>query len=177
MALVTVGCSSSEPAAGNGASTGAASDAYQVVPVSQRNTAPSLDGTPVSGPTASPKRLRGDVVVLNFWASWCPPCRAESPILERVFQHTSPQGVAFVGVDEKDSRSAAETFTRDKQLTYPSVFDPDGSVAAAWPGASGLPYTFILDRNGRIAVRIVGGVTQHQLQVAVLQIASEAKAG
>jgi thiol-disulfide isomerase/thioredoxin len=113
------------------------------------------------------------VVVVNFWASWCAPCRAESPVLESVSQQTSIHGVTFVGVNEKDSRSAAKTFTRDQGVSYPSVFDPDGSLAANWPSAAGLPYTFILDRNGRIAVRIIGGVTQQQLATTVLQVAGE----
>ncbi len=123
------------------------------------------------------QQLRGDIVVINFWASWCGPCRAESPILEGVLKRTSSHQVAFLGVDEKDSRAAAISFTHDQRVTYPSIFDPDGTLAAGWPAAGGLPYTFILDRNGRIAVRIIGGVAQQQLQSTILKLAAEANAG
>ena len=145
--LAAVSCSSSEPAAGNGATSDGSQGAFRILPVGKRQAAPALSGAPISGSSLNLQQLRGDIVVIKFWASWCGPCRAESPILEGVLKRTSTHQVAFLGVDEKDSRAAAISFTHDQRVTYPSIFDPDGTLAAAWPAAGGLPYTFILDRT------------------------------
>nr|MBA2599961.1 TlpA family protein disulfide reductase [Actinomycetota bacterium] len=99
--------------------------------------------------------LRGDVVVLNFWASWCSPCRIEAPDLQAVWQDYRDQGVRFVGVDELDDTFAAQGFVREFAITYPSVFDPSGSLADDF-GFIGLPATYVIDRQGNIVYRFQG---------------------
>jgi thiol-disulfide isomerase/thioredoxin len=177
--LVLLGCllvsCGEETGAGGSPGSDSTPAAYKIVPSGQRSAAPSLTGSTVSGAPLALGQFRGKVVVVNFWAAWCGPCRAESPVLARVLTATSGRGAVFVGVDEKDSRSAAATFVKDQGVTYASVFDPDGSRAAGWPGAPGLPYTFILDRHGKIAVRIIGGVTGDLLEAAVLHVIGESQ--
>ena len=171
-ALFVAGCSNSETAAG-GAASGVNPKPYVISPPGHRAVAPALIGASLSGAPLTLASLHGNVVVLNFWASWCGPCRAEATVLASVSAATADHGVAFVGVDEKDSRSAAEAFTRTRDISYPSAFDPDGELAASWSGAAGLPYSFVIDRRGRIAVRVIGGITQDELQTAVLTLAQE----
>ncbi len=101
--------------------------------------------------------LRGDVVILNFWASWCSPCRIEAPDLQAVWQDYRERGVQFVGVDELDDKFAAQGFVREFAITYPSVFDPSGSLADDY-GFIGLPATYVIDRRGDIVYRFQGFV-------------------
>ena len=133
-------------------------------PVPEHRTAPGftlplLDGT---GPT-SLARYPGKIVVLNLWASWCGPCRDESPKLQSVWESYRSLGVQFLGVDQQDSKAEASAFVREFGLTYPIAFDPDGSVAASY-GALGLPTTFVIDASGVIRYRFLGRVDPAGLQ-------------
>ena len=112
-----------------------------------------LDG---SGELSS-EDLKGHPVVLNFWASWCIPCREESPLLERKWQEYRDEGVRFVGVVVQDTPESALAFVRRFDLTYPMVFDPDRELAREL-GLVGLPQTFFLDETGRV-VASSGGST------------------
>lgn len=115
----------------------------------------ALDGTPLSLDD-----YKGKVVVLNAWASWCEPCKQETPALVRSASRFSPDDVAFVGLDAFDSREKAQEFVRDYAVTFPSLFDEDGALLGSLPGIppKAVPSTLILDRDGRIAVRIIGPV-------------------
>jgi cytochrome c biogenesis protein CcmG/thiol:disulfide interchange protein DsbE len=101
--------------------------------------------------------LRGKVVVLNFWASWCPPCRDEAPLLESAWQRYRDRGVVFVGVDIEDLSSSARRFVEQYGVTYTNVRDGDGSTRSRF-GLLGLPETMVLDREGRIVHYIAGPV-------------------
>ena len=103
-----------------------------------------LDG---SGSMSSAE-LEGHPVVLNFWASWCIPCREESPLLERKWREYRDRGVRFVGVVIKDTPESALRFAERFDLTYPMLFDPD-RVLARKLGLVGLPQTFFIDADGR----------------------------
>ena len=171
---MVAGCSGSESAAGDSTRFVQVKPGYSEVSLTKRKAAPDLAGSTLTRSQFSLASLRGKVVVVNFWGSWCAPCRAESAALVQVAGATASQGVSFVGVDERDTRTDALSFVRGHGVTYPSVFDADGSLAAAWPAASGPPYTFIIDRQGRIAARFLGGVTPDELQSAVLKVSAEA---
>jgi thiol-disulfide isomerase/thioredoxin len=143
------------------------------VAVGDREAAPKLSGTQVNGQPFDLATNRGSVTVVNFWASWCAPCRAETPNLESVAKQTQSSGVRFVGVNVKDSRSAAASFLRDKGVTYPSLYDDDGSLAATWPVPVTLPSTVVLDRQGRIAARFRAAVSSDDLLPVVQRVGAE----
>ena len=102
---------------------------------------------------------RGKVVVLNFWASWCIPCKDETPLLQRAWQRWQGRGVVFIGVNAKDFRADARGFMRRYRVTYPNVYDGKGSTLGRY-GVTGVPETFFLDPEGRIVYRIAGPVTE-----------------
>jgi cytochrome c biogenesis protein CcmG/thiol:disulfide interchange protein DsbE len=99
--------------------------------------------------TLSLSSLRGKAVVLNIWASWCVPCKDEAPALERAYQRWRARGLVVLGIDQQDLEGDALAFARKHGLTYPSVRDGEGSVAGRY-GATGVPETFFIDRQGRI---------------------------
>lgn len=109
------------------------------------------------GGTLRLEDLRGKVVFLNFWASWCPPCRAEARTLEAAWQKYRDRGVVFLGVDTQDREADARAFLREFGVTYPNGRDATGRIPIAY-GVWGLPETFIIDREGRITYKHVGAL-------------------
>jgi peroxiredoxin len=172
LGLGVTACSSSESAVDNNAKFVQVKPGYSEVSVSKRVAAPDLKGSTLTDTQLALTSLKGKVVVVNFWGSWCAPCRAESSSLVTVAKSTAAQGVTFLGVVERDNKSAARAFVKGHDVTYPSIFDDDGQLAADWPAAAGPPYTFIIDRQGRIAARFLGGVTTDELQTAVAKVAA-----
>jgi thiol-disulfide isomerase/thioredoxin len=176
LAVLMSSCSGAESAAGNGTSFNAKNaQATGVLPVGRRTLTPPLAGTQLGGGKISLTQLRGRVVILNAWGSWCAPCRAEAPALESVFRDTYPKGVSFLGINVRDNNAAARAFQRTFGITYPSIPDTDGQIIASFrqlpPNA--IPTTLILDRQGRVAARFIGGTTQAELEPAVLALAAE----
>jgi cytochrome c biogenesis protein CcmG, thiol:disulfide interchange protein DsbE len=102
--------------------------------------------------------LRNKAVVVNFWASWCQPCKEEAPYFERVWRERRAEGVVFVGLDSKDFREDARGFAEDFGLTFPLAYDGPGDVSEDY-GVGGYPETFVIDRQGRVVDAIVGPVT------------------
>jgi cytochrome c biogenesis protein CcmG/thiol:disulfide interchange protein DsbE len=105
--------------------------------------------------------LRGKAVVLNFWASWCGPCKEEAPHLEQVWREHRARGVVVLGLDSKDFRKDAGRFVRRFDWTFPVVFDGEGSVSKRY-GVTGYPETFVIDRQGRVVDAIVGAVNSDE---------------
>jgi len=118
----------------------------------------------LSGGTLNLASLRGHVVVLNVWASWCAPCKAESPALASVARATEAQGVVFVGIDENDQNQAAKAFLAGIGSSYPNLADPQGELLAQLrmlPPA--VPSSLLVDATGHVAARVIGPTTAPQM--------------
>jgi thiol-disulfide isomerase/thioredoxin len=124
-----------------------------------------LSGATLEGRTLALSALRGHVVVLNAWASWCYPCRAEMPGLASVAKATASRGVVFVGINEQDEGAAARDFVAAQHVPFASLVDSDGRLLAALKVVSpkAIPSTLVLDPSGRIAARIIGPATTEEL--------------
>jgi len=124
--------------------------------------APRVTGTLLSGGRFALAQYHGHVVVLNFWGSWCTPCRAEAPLMARLARNFTPRGVRVLGVDIRDSPATAEAFQRDFHIGYPSLNDPGDEIALDFRDTvppAGIPTTLVIGRNGRISARIIGQVS------------------
>lgn len=129
---------------------------------------PALDGDGA----ISLSQFRGAVVVLNFWATWCGPCRREAPALQAAWEDYRDRGVQFLGVNHQDAREGALAYERELGITYPSVFDPAGEVALDF-GLLGLPTTLVIEPGGRIAYRFTGYLQEQALRDALDELLGE----
>ena len=112
--------------------------------------APAFDLPALSGSQrVNIDRYRGRPMLINFWATWCGPCRDEAPALERAWRRYRSQGIVFIGVDIRDFTGDARRFVDRYSLTYPIAYDGPAKLWAQW-GLTGLPETFLVDRDGRI---------------------------
>ena len=111
------------------------------------------------------KELRGTPLVLNFWASWCDPCRSEAKVLERGWKHDG-RGVLFLGLDQQDARENARDFISQFGITFPHVRDPSNDTARAW-GVTGLPETFFIGADGKVVGHVIGSVDDAQLRAGI----------
>jgi cytochrome c biogenesis protein CcmG, thiol:disulfide interchange protein DsbE len=119
--------------------------------------APDFTLPTLSGSTVALHDFHQQVVVLNFWATWCPPCVDETPGLERFAEQMRPSGVVVIGVSEDHDRAALERFVTRYHLTYPIVHDLDQAAATRY-GTFKYPESYIIGRDGRIARKIVGAI-------------------
>ena len=116
---------------------------------------PEFSGATADGKTVSLAGLRGRVVLLNFWATWCQECRTEMPIFERLHRELSAQGLAVVGINAREGTSTIREYRKELGLTFPLIADPTGKINSAY-GVIGLPTTFLIGRDGRPVALAVG---------------------
>jgi thiol-disulfide isomerase/thioredoxin len=131
-----------------------------VLPEAERPALPAFSGRTLDGRTLDLASLRGRPLVLNFWASWCGPCRAEQKGLELASRTLAGRGVRVVGVNIRDDRGAATSYLEEFGVGYPSIFDRP-AVLSARLGALGPqapPYTLVVDAEGRVAARVFGAL-------------------
>ena len=150
--------------------------AGEVIPEGERASAPEFSGTLLGGGGWSSAELAGDIAVLNFWGSWCAPCRVETPEFQEVYTEVADAGVQFLGLNVKDQEQFAEAFVTSKAITFPSLFDPKGEVALAFRDypANAIPSTIVLDRDSRVAAVYTGEVRQDDLRAVLAQLTEEA---
>jgi thiol-disulfide isomerase/thioredoxin len=141
-----------------------------------RPAAPAVGGTTLAGGKFRLSADRGNLVVLNFWGSWCAPCRSEAPALAALATHFKSAPVRFVGDDVHDSPASAQAFERTFNVGFPSLNDPGEQVALAFHGTVppvAIPTTLLIDRTGHIAGRIVGGVSYRGLLALINKVLAE----
>lgn len=167
--VLLVGCAS-----GNGAGERSGGNEYrfveaqpkgEVIPVDERKSAPNLKGELLDGDSFSLSSLKGKVVVLNFWATWCAPCRVEVPELQKTYAQYQPKGVELVGVLVRDSKDQGKTYAKQVGLTYPSLYDPKTEVALQlrnYPLVA-IPSTIVFDKSGKVAAAYVSVVDEKSL--------------
>ena len=120
--------------------------------------------------------LRGTPLVLNFWASWCDPCRAEAKVLEKAWKQQSGSDVLFLGLDAQDAREDARDFIGQFGLTFPHVRDPGNDTQRAW-GVTGLPETYFIAADGSVVGHVIGTVDDAQLRDGIAAAKSGRPAG
>jgi peroxiredoxin len=147
-----------------------------VIDADKRKLAGPAKGELLDGGDWSLAALKGQVTVLNYWGTWCGPCRVETPNFQTVYLAWKDKGVAFVGIDVKEaSPSPAKAFVRDNNITYPMVFD-EGAKTALQIGhlpLRGMPNTVVIDKQGRVAAVYVGIVQPADLEPALAALTSE----
>lgn len=132
-----------------------------------RTPAPALAGTTLDGGEFVLADHLGEVVVMNVWASWCAPCRAEAPELQSLWEEFEGNGVQFVGLDTRDTDAAALAFIEAYGITYPNVIDTDGRLQLLFADSlppQAIPSTLVIDPQGRVAGRILGRASESTLR-------------
>ncbi len=177
VAAAAAGCDGGDIAGNNPGSSGQSfvghsyeSTFYQV---GDRPAAPAVSGTTISGQRLSLSSYHGDTIVLNFWGSWCAPCRAEAPALAQLARKLAPDHVRFVGVDIRDQPDSAEAFMQTFNVDYPSLSDPGDEIALLFHSTvppAAIPTTLIIDRRGRIAARVFGASSFAELQELISKV-------
>lgn len=119
------------------------------------STAPPITGPATDGGTIAPSLTQGHVVVLDFWASWCGPCRAEQADINALVKRYAARGVVFMGVDVRDDDASANSYRRDLGVTYRSLADPSGDIAAQF-NVPAPPTTLVIDSSGHVVDRALG---------------------
>lgn len=127
-------------------------------PLSGNPVAPKLKLLDMDGKQIDLEKLKGKVVLVNFWATWCPPCRREMPSLQRLWEKLGPSKIQIVAVNVGEDTDTVLGFmgTLDESPTFPIAFDKDSAALHGWP-VRGLPTTFLIDKKGRIAYQAIGG--------------------
>ena len=168
-AVALAGCTATDPLAelyreGTGQGYISGDGAYTLFAPEERAAPIEFEGEIETGETVSSDDYRGDVLVVNFWYAGCPPCRLEAPDLEALAQQFADEGVSFLGVNIYDQAPTALSFAKEFGVTYPSILDVnDGQVRLAFAGQvapTAVPTTLVLDREGRVAARIAGLVSE-----------------
>ncbi|MGI9198062.1 MAG: TlpA family protein disulfide reductase [Candidatus Nanopelagicales bacterium] len=162
--------------AGTGTAFVAGDGSIVLLAPQDRVAAPDLSGPTLDGGTFSLADHRGEVVVLNVWASWCAPCRAEAPTLESLWTDVQGDGVQFVGLDTRDTAAAATAFVENYGITYPNVVDTDGRLQLLFGDSlppQAIPSTVVIDRDGRVAGRILGRASESSLRGLIEPLLAE----
>ena len=180
-ALLLGGCSTGEGTAVDVNNGGqfrfvAGTPSGEVIPEDERATAPGFTGELLGGGDFDSADLTGDIAVLNFWGSWCAPCRDETPEFQEVYTEVRDQGVQFLGLNVKETDAQfAQAFVDSFGIEFPSVYDPRGEVALAFRDypANAVPSTIVLDREYRVAAVYTSQISQEDLRTVLDRLLEE----
>jgi len=125
-------------------------------PVLGRPLAPSFDLSDPAGGRVRLSDFRGKPLIVNFWATWCPPCREEMPSMQRAWEQLEPEGIGLIAINVGEDADTIQQFTAEYPVQFPLPMDLESRVVQSWP-VRGLPTTFVVDPEGRLAYQVVGG--------------------
>ncbi len=159
---------------GNGDVPGSASSSNgnSVVPVSVNYPAPQLSLQNIDGETQSLEDFRGNVLLVNNWATWCPPCKAEMPTLEKYYESHAQEGFTIIAIEAGNGKEQVAQFTYSLELKFHVWLDPDGASLNAF-GNGNLPNSYVIDRNGTIQYAWTGEINLAMLEKYVTPVISE----
>ncbi|MGA5191433.1 TlpA family protein disulfide reductase [Streptomyces griseoincarnatus] len=174
-AMAVAGCGQGSSARKSAASSG--DQRLTHLAPAERKPAPEISGETLTGEPLALSDLRGRIVVINVWGSWCAPCRAEAPHLQKVHADLRDQQVTFLGINTRDAtREAARGFEETFNVNYPTLFDPDGRQLLKFKGTlppSSIPTTLVIDRKGRIAARALKALSETELRSLIDPVLQE----
>jgi len=171
--LVLAGCSGGVRAERSGGGFVQGEYGITVVPVGDRVDAPDLSGETPSGEQVSLDDFGGKTVLVNVWGSWCVPCREEVGNLVAARRQLATENVAFLGINIRDDRAAAQAFEDRHGVAWPSLYDPSSSLLLGFRdslAAAAVPTTYIIDNDGRVAVRMLNKQTAQTFVDAVTDV-------
>ncbi|WP_406148076.1 TlpA family protein disulfide reductase [Streptomyces sp. NBC_01012] len=177
-ALTLSACGGGQAGGGGNTNFVTGSGGISTVAKGERTDAPKLDGKTLEGKALDIADYKGKVVVLNFWGSWCGPCRAEAKHFAKVAKETEDEGVQFVGVNTRDpKKSLAVSFENDFGVTYPSLYDPTGKLLLRFPKGTlnpqAIPSTVVVDRDGKLAARTLTALDAEKLRKMIDPLIAE----
>ena len=146
---------------------------FSTVPVKVNYASPELTLTDIQGVTHSLADYRGQVVLINLWATWCPPCKEEMPTLQSFYNKHKEQGFAVVAINDGDPTKDVLQFVKDYQLTFPVWLDPTYIATEQAFKSLNLPTSFVIDRNGVVQLQWVGGISRKMLDQYVIPLITE----
>jgi len=175
IAVTLAACSTARPQTGAPSSGTLTTVGLTRFPSGEQPHLTAVSGVTLDGTTLRLSDLAGHVVVVNTWASWCYPCRKESPALGQLARQTARLGVRFVGIDEQDRAGAARSFVAAAKVDYPQIVDPDGTILASLRlvPPSAVPSTLVLAKDGGVAARVIGPVDPASLLPLLRELAAE----
>lgn len=137
--------------------TACGADTLSLTALANKPVAPAFSLQDIDGNTHHLADYRGKVVVINFWATWCPPCREEMPSMQRAWESTlKKEDIPLLAINVGENEETIFAFTGDYPVDFPLLMDLDSAVIDSWP-VRGLPTTFIIDKKGRLIYRAIGG--------------------
>ncbi|AIR99842.1 TlpA family protein disulfide reductase [Streptomyces glaucescens] len=177
-ALTLSACSSGGTSGGGETNLVTGKEGIATAARGERAKAPELSGETLDGKQLSTADYRGKVVVLNFWGSWCGPCRIEAKNFEKVYKDVQDQGVQFVGVNTRDtSVTPALAFEKEQGITFPSLYDPTGKLMLRFEKGTLnpqlIPSTLVIDRDGKIAARALSALSEDKLRGMIEPVLAE----
>jgi cytochrome c biogenesis protein CcmG, thiol:disulfide interchange protein DsbE len=157
------------PKAESAASAGGAPEEYSSIPMEVDFTAPELALENLAGEPESLEDYLGEVVLLNLWATWCPPCKAELPVLQEYYEEHRADGFVILGVDSQEKPEVVESFITTTDVTYPIWIDEKGKAGEAFSSFS-LPTSFVIDREGTVRLAWTGAISKAMLEKHVTPV-------